>query len=105
MIFSGSGAAALGTSGHRWYADRDRTIVGVIVSAGVAPSSADLIVDVLLDGATVFTVAAKPTVLQGANEGVTGAPDVTLVPAGHYLDVDVLQTGGASKVDVRVLYQ
>lgn len=114
VIFSKDGDATIGSAGHRWYARGNRTLVGILASAGDAPQGADLVFDVLLDefdgGGTVFTtVGNRPRILDGDNEGLSPTPDIVDVPDGHYLTVYVVQTGVApnpgSKVDVRILYE
>lgn len=111
VIFSRDGDAAVGNAGHRWYAERDLRVRGVLASAGTAPLGADLVFDVLLDGAaTMFTTTAnRPKIVAGTNEGLSPAPDVVLVPQGHWVEVVTVQTGVApnlgSKIDVRILYE
>lgn len=113
VTFSRDGDATVEQGQHRWYAKGDRHLMGVVISAGGAPLGADLVCDVLLDafdgGGTMYTTSAnRPIVAAGAHEGVSPAPDVVLVPDGHYVTVDIVQTGlspnPGSKIDVRVLY-
>lgn len=113
VIFSRDGDATIGSAGHRWYARGDRRLVGVLASAGDAPTGDDLEFDVLLDefdgGGTVFTtVANRPTILDGTNEGLSPTPDIVDVPDGHYLTVYITKIGSVdpgAKIDVRVLYE
>lgn len=111
--FSRDGDATVEQGLHRFTADRDLTITGVLCSAGTAPTGDDLVFDVMLDafdgGGTVFTtVANRPTVSAGDNEGAVVVPDVVDVPEGHYLTVDIVSIGSGApgaKIDVRILYE
>lgn len=110
VIFSRDGNAIVEAGLHRWYARRDLTIIGVLASAGVAPTGDDLIFDVKLDGVTtIFTTSAnRPTIIDGMNVTTSPAPDLPDVPAGHFLTVDIDQVGSVlpgAKVDVRILYE
>lgn len=113
MIFSRDGAAAVEMGEHRWYADRAIEILGVVISAGVAPTGADLVADVVLEGfdggGSVYVLeSSQPRVVAGEFEGVTGPPDVVMVAQGQYLTVDIDQVGSVvagSKIDVRILYR
>jgi hypothetical protein len=71
------------------------TIVGVRATVSVAPTGADLIVDVHKDGTTIFTTAAnRPTIAAGAYDSIDwAAPDVTALSADSYLTVNIDQVG------------
>lgn len=91
-----AGEAAVGSIPIRFYNpfDVEVDIVGVFASAGVAPTGADLIADVNLDGVTIFTTQGnRPTVAAAAYVGSETVPDVTTWPVGHYLTVDIDQVG------------
>lgn len=110
--FSRDGDADIEQGLHRFYADHDLELVGVVVSAGVAPTGGDLVVDVILDafdgGGSVYTAVPKPTIVADAFVGFAPAPDTTAVPQGHYLTVDIVAIGltdPGSKIDVRILYR
>lgn len=90
VLTAGNGVA-------RWYnrtADT-LTLVGAWVSAGVAPTGADIIVDVNKNGTTIYTTQAnRPTVPATTNGGaISATPDVTSLAAGDYLTVDIDQIG------------
>jgi len=70
-------------------------IVGCRAVCSVAPTGADLIVDVHLDGTTVYTVQAnRPTITAaGFDSGSWAVPAVTAVPVDSYLTVNVDQIG------------
>lgn len=66
----------------------------VYISVGTAPTGASIDVDVMLNGATIFsTTANRPKITAGNNTGVSGVPDTTIVAVGDYLRVDVLGVG------------
>lgn len=110
VIFSQDGDAEVGSSDHRFYPESALSVQGVVVSAGDAPVGSELVVDVLLDGATSLwdDGADRPTIADGAHEGSVGVPDHPAVGLGHYLTVGIVAVGSATpggKVDVRVLYR
>ncbi len=71
------------------------TIVGAWVSAGVQPTGAAILVDVNLNGTTIYTTQGnRPTVTAATNGGALSAtPDVTSFAQGDYLTVDIDQIG------------
>lgn len=85
-----------GNGQARWYNRAGAgTIVGAWVSAGVVPTGADIIVDVNLNGTTIFTTQAnRPTVPATTNGGaISATPDVTALANGDYFTVDIDQIG------------
>lgn len=97
FVFSIDGAVSVGSGQHRVYNDTgvDLEIRAVRASVGTAPTGADLIVDVNRTGTTIFsTQANRPTIAATANtSGKITNPDVTSLPDGDYLTVDVDQVG------------
>ena len=75
--------------------DASYTITGVRLTVGTAPTGANLIVDVLKNGSTVFTTSAnRPTITAGSNSGGPGAaPDLPTIAAGDYLTINIDQVG------------
>ncbi|KKL92189.1 hypothetical protein LCGC14_1887180, partial [marine sediment metagenome] len=74
----------------------DVTIKDVLLAVGTSPIGADLVIDVNLNGVTIFTTQAnRPKVLDGDADGigVAAVPDVTAIAAGEYLTFDIDQTG------------
>ena len=63
----------------------------------VAPVSTGCTVDVRLNGASIFTITAPPTVPAGSNVAVA-VPDVVNLVDGDYLTVDVTTPDGADIV-------
>jgi hypothetical protein len=68
------------------------TMQKVRLAVGMAPTGASLIVDVLLNGASIFTSTPKPRILAGQTTGVA-VPNTTAWPDGSFLTVDVTQIG------------
>ena len=105
--FSVTGALTVTAYDFRWYNDTGRTLTfgTVRASVGVAPATTAVVVDVLKDGTTIFTTTGnRPSIAAGANTAVnSAAPDITTLPAGHYLTVSVVQTGtGTTGSDLTV---
>ncbi len=59
---------------------------------GTAPTDADLIVDVHLNGTTIFATG-KPTIAAAAFDSGLATPTVQVAAAGQYFTVDVDQIG------------
>ena len=97
QTFSSTGTLVAETGVHRLYNNRTTawTINGVRASVGTAPTGAAIIIDIKVNGTTIFTNQAnRPTIAAAANASsyVTNM-DVTSVPAGSYITVDVAQVG------------
>lgn len=72
-------------------------ITSVRATLGTAPTGAAAIVDVNRNGTTIYgTPGNRPTIADGANAAVGGAPSVASVTAGDYLTVDVDQVGSTT---------
>jgi hypothetical protein len=90
VLTAGNGTA-------RWY-NREGvalTIIGAWVSVGVVPTDAAILVDVNVNGTTIYTTQGnRPTVAAGTNGGaISATPDVTALAVGDYLTVDIDQIG------------
>lgn len=97
QTFSSTGNLVVETGVHRLYNNRNVawTIAGVRASVGTAPTGAAIIIDIKVNGTTIFTTQAnRPSIAAAANASsyVTNM-DVTSVPAGSYITVDVAQVG------------
>ena len=94
-VFSNAGAATVGTGAGRYPVPAATTIKYVLVTASTAPTGADLILDVNLNGTTIFTTQGnRPKVVAGTHsQSATPTPDTTTVSAGDYLTVDIDQVG------------
>lgn len=97
LPYSNQGALSVKTGTFRLYNDSGAawTITGVRASVGTAPTGASVIVDVNVDGTTIFTTQAnRPTVAAAAfTSGVVTNMNVTSVATGSYLTVDIDQVG------------
>ena len=97
VTFGSAGTAAVGTGQGRWYNDSGvtKTIVDARASAGPAPTGASLIVDINVNGTTIYgTQANRPTIAAAANtSGKVTGHSVMTIANGAYLSVDVDQVG------------
>jgi hypothetical protein len=97
-------AGALGVSSHllRFYNvfDEDRVITKVFIAANTAPIGADIIVDVNVDGTTIFTTQAnRATIIDGSNTGESTVIENDAWNPGSYITVDVDQIGSGTPGD------
>lgn len=94
--FSYGGPLQVAVGTFRWYNDTGRTLTinSVRASVGTAPTGAAVLVDVDVDGTTIYgTQANRPTIAVSTNTDVAGAASTTTIAAGHYLTVDIDQIG------------
>ena len=95
MTKAGTASVAVGTA--RWYNETATalTILSVRASAGTAPTGAAVIVDVNVNGTTIYgTQANRPTIpAASTTSGKATGHSVTSIPAGGYLTVDIDQVG------------
>lgn len=95
--FSSNGTLAVTTGKHRLYNDSGATwtILAVRASVGTAPTGSSAIVDVNVNGTTIFTTQGnRPTIAASSNtSGKVTNMDVTTVADGSYLTVDIDQIG------------
>jgi len=74
----------------------DITITQIIAYADTAPTGADLLIDVLKNGTTIFTDQSKRTKIVDGNNAsdiTTGIPDIAPASAGDRIRVDISQVG------------
>lgn len=99
-VFSSMGSLAVAVGAHRLYNDSGVawTIASVRASVGTAPTGAAIIVDIKIDGTTIFTTQAnRPTIAGGANtSGKVTNMNITTVNDGSYLTVDISQVGSTT---------
>lgn len=83
------------------------TIQKISAYVRTAPTGADIIIDVNLNGTTIFTTQAnRPTIPDGTNVDASAIPDVTSITAGDVLEIDVDQIGsGTAGEDLVVVIQ
>ena len=99
IVFAQTGTVAIVTGATRWYNDTGAalTLLSVRASVGTAPTGADLIVDLNLNGTTVWsTQANRATIAAGANTGESATFNTSSVPDGSYLTADVDQVGSGT---------
>jgi hypothetical protein len=95
VAFSIPGGLGTSVGAARIYNDtgKDLTFGTIRATCGTAPTGSAVIVDVNLNGTTIFTTQAnRPTVAAGTNTD-TATADITTWTAGGYLTVDVDQVG------------
>ena len=99
-----SGNQSAGTKKVQWIAPVAGTIVAYRARLDTAPTGQDAILDINLNGTTIFTTQAnRPTVTAAGNNASTTAPEVTAVAAGDRISLDVDQVGsGAAGADLTV---
>jgi len=68
----------------------------VYINVKTAPSGASLIVDVNLDGTTIFTTQGnRPTITAASTTGNSGKPDVVVFAKNQILSIDIDQIGSS----------
>jgi len=96
-LFSNTGTLVVVAGTHRLYNDSGTslTIQSVRASVGGAPAGQSVIVDININGTTIFTTQAnRPTIAAAGNtSGKITNMDVTSISSGNYLTVDVDQVG------------
>lgn len=97
VTFGRSGDLEVTAGTHRWYADRAWVIKEVRASVGTVPTGSDAIIDVNLNGTTIFsTQGNRPTIAVSTNTDGSNVPDVTTMVDGDYLTVDIDQIGSTT---------
>lgn len=95
--FSRAGTLAVGVGSHRIYNDSGATLTikAVRASVGTAPTGASIIVDVNVNGTTIFsTQGNRPTIAASANtSGKVTNMNTTTIADGAYFTVDLDQVG------------
>lgn len=96
-VFSNTDTLSVATGTHRLYNDTAAawTIQSVRASVGVAPAGRSVVIDISINGTTIFTNQAnRPTIAAGGNtSGKITNMDITSVAVGNYLTVDIDQVG------------
>lgn len=93
-VFSRAGNIDVSTGAGRFVFPVAATIINVIISVGTAPTGSTIIVDVNLNGTTIFTTQAnRPAIAISGNTATSATPNVTAAAAGNYLTVDIDQVG------------
>ncbi len=87
-----AGVVATATGVARLRIPEDAFIIDAAAMVDTAPTDADLIVDVHLNGTTIFT-SGKPTIAASAFDSGLATPTTRVAAAGDYFTVDVDQVG------------
>lgn len=109
--YSVGGTLTTGTGAHRIYNDSgaDRTIVAARASVGTAPTGDSILVDVNVNGTTIFTTQGnRPEIAISENTNKTTTVDAGSWDDGEYVTVDIDQIGSStegSDLTVAILYQ
>lgn len=94
ITFSLPGPAQVLAGTARFYLPVQGSILHVQASVGVAPTGDDLVVDVNLNGVSIFTTQAqRPRVAAGTFVDLVSPPDVAAFVANDWLTVDIDQVG------------
>jgi hypothetical protein len=100
QAFSSSGALMIEPGVHRLYNDSGKswTINSIRASVGQAPTGSSVIVDINVNGTTIFTTQANRPAIASASvtSGKITNMDITTVADGDYLTVDVDQVGSTT---------
>jgi hypothetical protein len=94
QVFTVPGVISIGTGRARFYIPGPITLSNVRASVSTAPLGADVIVDVNVNGTTVFTNQLnRPKILVGSVTCPTATPSIQELATGDYLSVDIDQIG------------
>ena len=98
--FSSTGLLMTETGQHRLYNDSGAPwrVLSVRASVGTAPTGGSAIIDINVNGTTIFTTQAnRPTILAGSyTSGKITNMNVATVNDGSYLTVDIDQIGSST---------
>lgn len=94
--FSQAGTLAITDGPHRWYNDTGRTLTFTAIrgAVGTAPTGADIIVDVNVNGTTIMT-STKVVIAATTNTIKQTTFSTTTIADGSYLEVDIDQVGSS----------
>ena len=96
LFMSDAGVQTVASGTIRFPLDYNGQILGVRAMVNTAPTGATLIVDVHLNGTTVFTTQAnRPTIAASGTDSGVAIPDVVSFVTGDYLQFDVDQIGSS----------
>ena len=105
-VFSKTSTLSTGTGTFRWYNDTgvSLTIAEVRASVGTAPTGQAILIDVNVDGTTIFAGGTdRPEIADGANTDTTTGMSTTTIADGSYFTVDIDQIGsGTAGADLTV---
>ena len=94
QVFTVPGTINVGIGRARFYIPGPITLSNVRASVSTAAAGSDIIVDVNLNGTTVFTNQNhRPKIFAGQVTCPTATPDIKELNTGDYLSVDIDQIG------------
>ena len=97
MFTEHAGVLTVAGGVQRFRMPYDGTITAASAVVNTAPTGAAVIVDVNLNGTTIYTTQAnRPTIAIGGNDSGETVPDVTAFVEGNYLTPDVDQIGSGT---------
>jgi hypothetical protein len=91
---SESGTLSVSAGTKRAYNDTGatRTLLSIRATVDTPPSGGTVVVDVRVNGTSVFTSSPKPTIAAGGYTDIVTAIDLPSVPNGAYVTIDVVST-------------
>ena len=94
FVFTQAGVLAVGTGTTRLYLPFGIEIIEVEAAVGTAPTGAAILVDVNVDGTTIFTTPSnRPTIAVSTFVDPTTTIEDDTHTDGQYLTVDIDQVG------------
>lgn len=94
QTFTAPGTLTVYTGKARWYAPDEFDIEAITVSCGTAPTGSSIVVDININGASIFTNPAnRPAIFENNFFATSVSPDSTVVLQNEYLTVDIDQVG------------
>lgn len=95
-VFQRSGTLTTQTGTSRFYVENSGTIGLVRASVGTAPTGSPIVVDVNLNGSSIFTNQANRPSIAAAAHTATATPNVTAITAGDFFTVDIDAVGSTN---------
>lgn len=97
FTFTAEGLLTTGAMSLRFYAPGPMTISEVFTAVNTPPTGDTILVDVNLNGTTIFTNQGKrPEIADGAYTDTSDTPDVTAVVKDDYFTADIDQVGSTT---------
>lgn len=93
VTFSRSGALSVSAGTSVWEFPTPSRIYQVRLAIGTAPTGADLIVDVMKNGVSIFAAGDRPRIVAGAFTGQSSTVDDPATVEGDLFRVDIDQVG------------
>lgn len=97
LAFSRAGVLTVGAGSHRIYVEGNYTIETVRASVGTASAGSDIIIDVNVNGTTIYsTQGNRPTITAGTNTATGSTRSTNTVTTGQYITIDIDQIGSTT---------